>query len=77
MVDYASIGCVCKGERAARMGRVVAPALAAHATGGEIVHAGLHALIAKVVVAADRIDLVGSHLAEIGDELCHLVNTAP
>ena len=59
------------------MGGIAAPGLTADATGGEIVHAGLHALIAEVVVAAKGIDLVGCQLAEVGNERSHLVDAAP
>ena len=77
MVDHSTVCRIGKGERAPGVGVVVAPTLSAYTTGGEIVHARLHTLIAEIVVRAEGIDLVWSYLTEILDEFSHFVNAAP
>ena len=77
VVDHAPVSSVGKGEGSTGMGIVVAPALTAYTTSSKIVHAFLHALVTKVVVRAEGIDLIRGYLPEVLNELGHLVNAAP
>ena len=65
------------GEGAAGVGIGGAPCLAAHAAGGEIVHAGFHTLIAQIVVGPEGEELVGCQPAEVGHKLTHFLYRAP
>ena len=77
MVYHSTIGSIGKGERASGVGVIETPSLATNATSSKIIHSWLYTLVAQVVVATKGIDLVGSQFAEIGYELCHLINTPP
>ena len=59
------------------MGTVIAPTLTTNATGGKIIHTGLDALIAQIVVATECVDFVGGNLTEVSNKLRHLVYAAP
>ena len=59
------------------MGIVVSPAFTAYTTGGKVVHAFLHTLIAEIVIGTEGIDLVWCNFSEILDEFGHFVDAAP
>ena len=59
------------------MGVVRAPCLAAHPTGGEVVHAGLYTLIAKVVIGAEGEVYLWTDTTELFYETSHLIDAAP
>ena len=77
MVDHPTVSGIGKGKRSTGMCAVVAPALATNTAGGEIVHALLHTLIAKVIVRPEGIELIRGYFTEILNEFGHLINASP
>ena len=77
VVDHSTICSIGKRERATGMGIVVAPALTTYTTGGKVVHAIFHTLIAKVVVRTKSVDLIRGYFPEVLDKLGHFVNAPP
>ena len=50
VVNHAAIEGIGKREGTTGMGIVAAPCLATYSAGGKVVHAGLHTLIAQIIV---------------------------